>query len=82
MGHREKIDMTAQWRLEDLDARHEAVAKAYAAGRPVKEIAEEYGCAVSYPGWCAKQAGERLRRAGGVSVAVRRPNGTIKWVRR
>ena len=67
--------------MSEIEGRQRAFAKAYASGRPLKDIAEENGWSIAYPGYCASKAGLRLRRAGGRYVETRRANGTIKWVR-
>lgn len=60
---------TEEWRL--------AVAHAYIAGTPVKEISERFGVSMSYPATLARRCGARLRGAG--ATWRRRAEGNDPW---
>jgi transposase-like protein len=54
MAHRNPTE-----RLTDAD--RAAICEAYAAGEPIKLIAERFGVAPNYPGILVKRMGQRLR---------------------
>ena len=70
----ELADRLSELELERVDGMAEAEAQRqarqiklaldYASGKPVAEIANDNGCALSYPGYCARRWGVSLRRAG------------------
>ena len=70
----ELADRLSELELERVDGMAEAEAQRqrrqinlaieYASGKPVAEIANDNGCALSYPGYCARRWGVALRRAG------------------